>query len=80
MPSNWSDTCNFCVPDSALYSPEKYTNGSCNDIQNPCPPGYDYSKSNTAKRYTIMGDALKAQNRTILYSLCQWGQAGVNEW
>lgn len=27
-----------------------------------------------------MRDALLAQNRTILYSLCEWGQADVEEW
>lgn len=27
-----------------------------------------------------MRDALERQNRTILYSLCEWGNAGVQEW
>ncbi|GAW12516.1 hypothetical protein ANO14919_018860 [Xylariales sp. No.14919] len=27
-----------------------------------------------------MRDALQAQNRTILYSLCSWGTAGVEQW
>jgi alpha-galactosidase len=27
-----------------------------------------------------MRDALLDQNRTILYSLCDWGQADVNTW
>lgn len=27
-----------------------------------------------------MRDALLAVNRTILYSLCDWGQADVNAW
>jgi alpha-galactosidase len=27
-----------------------------------------------------MRDALQAQNRTILYSLCEWGQASVEQW
>jgi alpha-galactosidase len=27
-----------------------------------------------------MRDALAAQNRTILYSLCEWGTAGVETW
>ncbi|CAM6006072.1 unnamed protein product [Sphagnum balticum] len=30
--------------------------------------------------YGIMRDALLAQNRTILYSLCEWGQADVEVW
>ncbi|KAK3669275.1 hypothetical protein LTR78_010849 [Recurvomyces mirabilis] len=41
---------------------------------------YNYSTSNTAERYRIMRDALVAQNRTILYSLCEWGQAKVWTW
>jgi len=47
---------------------------------NYCPNGYDYSQSNTAKRYMIMRNALEAQNRTILYSLCEWGRADVQTW
>lgn len=27
-----------------------------------------------------MRDALEHVNRTILYSLCEWGDADVNEW
>lgn len=27
-----------------------------------------------------MRDALEKVNRTILYSLCEWGAADVNEW
>lgn len=27
-----------------------------------------------------MRDALLGVNRTILYSLCDWGQADVNDW
>jgi alpha-galactosidase len=44
------------------------------------PPGYDWSTSNTAERYRIMRGALLAQNRTILYSLCEWGEAQVESW
>lgn len=28
----------------------------------------------------MMRDALERQNRTMLYSLCQWGQADVTKW
>jgi len=45
-----------------------------------CPEGYDYTQSNTAKRFAIMRDALLSVNRTILYSLCEWGSAGVQAW
>jgi alpha-galactosidase len=44
------------------------------------PRGYDWGTSNTAKRYSTMRDALLKQNRTILYSICNWGQARVDTW
>src|ERR1700761_2115328 len=45
-----------------------------------CPPDYDYSKSKSAERYNRMRDAIDAQPRPILYSLCQWGEADVQSW
>ncbi|KAL1960036.1 hypothetical protein VTO42DRAFT_208 [Malbranchea cinnamomea] len=36
--------------------------------------------SNTAERYRRMRDALKAQDRPILFSLCNWGHADVISW
>jgi len=79
VPANWTDTYNFCVPDDYLvYGP--YVNGTCPVSNTTAPAGYDWGTSNTAKRYGIMRDALEAQNRTILYSLCEWGQADVEEW
>ncbi|KAI1746086.1 glycoside hydrolase family 27 protein [Xylaria scruposa] len=78
VPSNWTDECNACVYHQG--QPENYINGTCVDSDNYCPAGYDYSKSNSAERYGIMRDALQAQNRTILYSLCSWGTAGVEQW
>lgn len=45
-----------------------------------CASGYNYTASNTAERYRIMRDALQAQNRTIKYSICVWGYAGVDDW
>jgi len=45
-----------------------------------CPPGYNYTRSRTAERFRIMRDAIQAQKRPILYSLCEWGTAGVQEW
>ncbi|KAF1986732.1 glycoside hydrolase family 27 protein [Aulographum hederae CBS 113979] len=79
VPQNWTDECNFCVPDADNGSLD-YINGTCMDDGNYCPPDYDWSKSNTAKRYQIMSDALLAQDRVILYSLCEWGHAGVQYW
>jgi alpha-galactosidase len=32
------------------------------------------------KPYRIMGDALRAQPRDIVFSLCQYGRAGVSQW
>ncbi|KAI2643351.1 glycoside hydrolase family 27 protein [Xylaria nigripes] len=78
IPANRTDKCDACVYD--INNPDEYVNGTCVDAENYCPPGYDYSKSNSAKRYTTMRDALQAQNRTILYSLCEWGTAGVEQW
>lgn len=80
VPSNFTDVYNFCVPDSGSNTTEP--NGTCPGLSNPAPPGYDWSTSNTAKRYTRMRDALLAvqENRTILFSLCEWGHADVNDW
>lgn len=78
VPPNWQDEYNFCVPDSS--DPQANPNGTCPDLQNPAPPGYDWSTSKTAQRYRAMRDALLSVNRTILYSLCDWGQADVTSW
>ncbi|KAI1284675.1 glycoside hydrolase family 27 protein [Xylaria sp. FL0933] len=78
VPSNWTDECNACV--YSLNDPDNYVNGTCVDSDDYCPAGYDYTQSNSAKRYAIMRDALQAQNRTILYSLCSWGTAGVEQY
>lgn len=79
VPSNWTDQYNACVPDQwQVYGP--YVNGTCSKSATDAPAGYDWSTSNTAHRYRIMRDALLAQNRTILYSLCEWGQADVVVW
>ncbi|KAL5319275.1 hypothetical protein ACEPPN_012325 [Leptodophora sp. 'Broadleaf-Isolate-01'] len=79
IPANWTDTYDACVPDAwQIYGP--YDNGTCAASPRDAPPGYDWSTSNNAKRYRIMRDALLAQNRTILYSICNWGHAEVQEW
>jgi len=44
------------------------------------PKGYDWGTSRTAQRYAAMRDALLQQNRTILYSMCNWGQARIDTW
>jgi alpha-galactosidase len=84
VPTNWSDTYQSCVPEPDSYS-GPFPNGTCPaayySASHPAaPPNYDWSTSNTTKRYGIMRDALVAQNRTILFSLCEWGQAEVWTW
>ncbi|KUJ16512.1 alpha-galactosidase 1 [Mollisia scopiformis] len=79
VPSNWTDPYDACVPDQwQKYGP--FVNGTCAKSSTDAPTGYNWSTSNTAHRYAIMRDALLAQNRTILYSLCEWGQADVVTW
>ena len=38
------------------------------------------SVEDSVKRYSTMRDALQQQNRTILYSMCQWGQVQPWDW
>ncbi|KAI1245158.1 hypothetical protein MGN70_012048 [Eutypa lata] len=78
VPSNWTDSCEAC----SYYTARPYNNGTCVDDEDThyCPEDTDFSTLNTAKRYEIMRDALLAQNRTILYSMCDWGYAGVQQW
>ncbi|KAJ5688790.1 hypothetical protein N7462_003182 [Penicillium macrosclerotiorum] len=76
VPSNWTDQYTACVPDGSGNFP----NGTCPDNSNPAPAGYDWTTSKTFTRYSNMRDALQSVDRTILYSLCDWGQADVNTW
>ncbi|KAE8440918.1 hypothetical protein EG329_006315 [Mollisiaceae sp. DMI_Dod_QoI] len=76
IPQNWTDTYTSCVPEYNWVGP----NGTCPGTTNAPPPGYDWSTSNSAERFRRMRDALMAQNRTILYSLCEWGYAEVWSW
>ncbi|KAJ6107259.1 hypothetical protein N7523_008582 [Penicillium sp. IBT 18751x] len=76
VPTNWTDQYTACVPEGSGNHP----NGTCPDLTDAAPPGYDWTKSKTYTRYTRMRDALLDQNRTILYSLCDWGDADVNTW
>lgn len=78
VPSSWADQYNACVPDS--YGSQNFPNGTCPNLSNPAPAGYNWSTSNTAERYRRMRDALESVDRTILFSLCDWGVADVNEW
>jgi alpha-galactosidase len=82
IPSSWNDQWRWW--------PELWFGGPPNEDQSrgagletsgkPAPANYEWSTSNTAKRYRQMRDALYKQNRTILYSLCDWGHAHVDKW
>ncbi|OKL64710.1 putative alpha-galactosidase B [Talaromyces atroroseus] len=78
--SIWDDEYNACVPDSDF--PGVNPDGTCPDLEDPAPPGYDWATSNTTKRYNRMRDALVAvqDTRVILFSLCEWGNADVVSW
>ncbi|KAK0112547.1 alpha-glucosidase maltase [Cadophora gregata f. sp. sojae] len=77
VPQEWNDQYAACVPE---FSGGPFPNGTCPNLLNPAPKGYDWSTSNSTKRYEIMRDALLAQNRTIQYAICNWGLAGVDSW
>ncbi|TGZ80885.1 glycoside hydrolase [Ascodesmis nigricans] len=77
VPSSWpSDPYHNCHPD---YNSPHGPNATCINDPLLAPPGYDWSTSPTAERFMRMSEALDKQNRTILLSLCEWGQAGVAE-
>ncbi|RMJ26587.1 hypothetical protein PHISP_02519 [Aspergillus sp. HF37] len=77
VPKNWTDQYTYCV-----LGPKDTNNpnGTCPDLENRAPEGYDWSTSNTAERYRRMREALEDTDRTVLYSLCEWGHANVNAW
>lgn len=81
VPPEWQDEYISCVPDSDEDpSSWNFPNGTCPDLMNPAPKGYDWTRSKTHQRYINMRDALLNVNRTILYSLCDMGHANVNTW
>ena len=81
VPATWADQYSYCVPQGGAGS--SFPNGTCPSLSNQAPMAYDWSTSNTTKRYTQMRDALLALEssggRTILYSMCEWGNADVVE-
>ncbi|KAF2171523.1 glycoside hydrolase family 27 protein [Zasmidium cellare ATCC 36951] len=87
IPDYWYDDCQACNADATFLftNPANIVNGTCvggaSGIAYTSPlcaqawpiDGIDYSKKYTALRYRIMSEALQAQNRTIFYSVCEWG-------
>ncbi|KAI5787307.1 glycoside hydrolase superfamily [Geopyxis carbonaria] len=73
VPDNWTDIY--------TYWPENWLGGGAAENQSsPAPAGYDWTTSRSVTRYNRMRDALGAQDRTLLYSLCNWGHAHVEQW
>ncbi|KAF8246230.1 glycoside hydrolase [Wilcoxina mikolae CBS 423.85] len=78
VPDSWPrDQYHNCHPD---YNHPNGPNNTCINDPRAAPAGYDWSTSSTAQRFRRMRDALGTQNRTIVYSMCEWGQAGVEQW
>jgi alpha-galactosidase len=77
FPAEWNNEYGWCIQD---FSNDLGANGTCLDITNPAPADYDWSTSNSTKRYNLMRDALLAQNRTIQFSMCIWGTADIQSW
>lgn len=73
VPTNWTDEYQYW-PEYWYGDHEDQVGGT------PAPAGYDWSTSKTALRYNRMRDALLAQSRTMLYSLCNWGHSHVEQW
>lgn len=82
-PTFWDDPCYACNPDPTYSS--NTINGTCTNetVTNLSPlcalewpvDGNNYTQSRTSLRFQIMQDALLEQNRTIFYSLCEWGKS-----
>ncbi|KAK4506334.1 hypothetical protein PRZ48_000064 [Zasmidium cellare] len=94
IPDYWYDDCQACNADATFLgsNPANIVNGSCtgpaSGIEYTSPlcakawpvDGIDYSKKFTGLRYKIMSEALQAQNRTIQYALCEWGNSEPWTW
>ena len=78
-PQFYTDSCYSCNPDSTFG--QDFVNGTCTKTSDEftlCNNGWptdgvNYTASYTALRYRIMQHALESQNRTILFSMCEWG-------
>jgi alpha-galactosidase len=45
-----------------------------------CNNNSDGSRADFVRRYSAMGNALRASGRSIVYSICEWGQVQPWEW
>lgn len=70
----------WCVADNDATGANP--NGTCPGMANQAPSGYDWTQSNTVKRFNAMRDALAGveDQQVILFSLCEWGTADVVSW
>jgi alpha-galactosidase len=65
-------SCTDATPPTGYYSWNN-TSGFC--AYDFPVDGIDYTTKYTALKFRIMQSALEAQNRTMLYSLCEWGMS-----
>jgi alpha-galactosidase len=88
-PEEWYDDCLSCEPDPSFSPTGISNGTCSKNtppvnhysFDRPIPicadgwpvDGINYTAKYTALKFRIMGNALLAQNRTILYSLCEWG-------
>ncbi|KAI7237952.1 alpha-galactosidase 1 [Hortaea werneckii] len=88
-PEYWYDDCLSCEVDPSFSPTGIVNGSCTNSTppvdhysyERPIPfcalewpvDGVNYTAKYTALRFRIMQEALLAQNRTILYSLCEWG-------
>ncbi len=80
VPESWWDDYKY-VPENWRGGPGwgAQADGSLVNSKTDQPPplDYDWSKANTRERYQRMHDALKKQDREILYACCNWGHADL---
>ncbi|KAG9252684.1 glycoside hydrolase superfamily [Emericellopsis atlantica] len=78
IPETWAqDLWNGCHPD---YDRPWGQNGTCADMTRQPPEWWNWKWSSQKVRHDRMRDALAKLNRTIVLSICNWGQAHVEQW
>ncbi|KAL2834795.1 glycoside hydrolase superfamily [Aspergillus pseudoustus] len=79
VPPALADPYTACLPDP-VYSPGPLPNGTCPNLSNAPPQGYNWTASPSAEHYRAMLHALQSTTRPTLFSICNWGFAEVNTW